>query len=195
MHLTKIVRLTKRSKVVTLKFLILPGIGNSDENHWQTLWENKSRDFQRIQQADWNNPDCSEWQNNLEEAVVALGKNTFLIAHSLSCLLVSHWASRSNLSNAGALLVAPPDPNAAVFPKEAVRFSDFPSKKFAFPSIVVSSENDPYAEIDFSRNCASLWGAEFVSIGKCGHINSSSGFGFWPQGELLLERLVKKVYA
>lgn len=59
----------------------------------------------------------------------------------------------------------------------------------------MASENDPYAELEFSRSCASSWGAEFVSIGMSGHVNVSSGFGHWPEGELLLENLVKKINA
>lgn len=177
---------------MSFKFLILPGIGNSDENHWQSIWESKNSDFTRIEQENWESPSCADWLNKLEENVCALGGNTILIAHSLSCLLVVHWASRTKLKIAGALLVAPPDPKSPSFPKEALSFSNFPLQTLNFVSTVVASENDPYADIVFSRNCANSWGSEFVNIGMSGHVNASSGFGYWSYGELLLENLVKK---
>jgi len=180
---------------VSLKFLILPGIGNSDENHWQSLWERKNSNFIRIQQEDWDGPICADWLKKLEESVFSLGENTILIAHSLSCLLVAHWASYTKLKVAGALLVAPPDPEAKIFPKAALNFSGFSLNSFSFLSTVVASENDPYATLEFSRGCANSWGSEFVNIGMSGHVNTSSGFGYWPYGELLLENLVKKVNA
>lgn len=181
--------------IVSLKFLILPGMGNSDENHWQSLWESQNSYFTRIQQNDWENPNCTDWKIKLEESVCALGQNTILIAHSLSCLLVAHWASCTKLKIAGALLVAPPDPRAHIFPKEALSFSDFPMIPFSFLSAVVASENDPYADLEFSRHCANSWGSVFVNIGMCGHVNSFSGFGYWPYGKLLLDNLIKKINA
>ena len=39
------------------------------------------------------------------------------------------------------------------------------------------------------RSFAAAWGTEFIDIGAAGHINTASGFGPWPFGEVLLERL------
>jgi predicted alpha/beta hydrolase family esterase len=36
---------------------------------------------------------------------------------------------------------------------------------------------------------AAAWGAEFVDMGAAGHINTASGFGPWPQGLILRDRL------
>ena len=36
---------------------------------------------------------------------------------------------------------------------------------------------------------AKAWGAELVDIGNAGHINTASGYGEWPEGERLLQRL------
>jgi len=151
--------------------------------------------FKRIQQKNWESPICGDWLNQLEQDVRDLGANTILIAHSLSCLLVAHWAAQTTLKIAGALLVAPPDPEAQVFPKEAHGFSDFPLRPFNLISTVVASENDPYADIEFSRSCANSWGSDFINIGMAGHINAASGLNDWPQGELILENLVNKMDA
>jgi hypothetical protein len=174
---------------VKVPTLIIPGIGNSDHAHWQTLWESANPGFVRVRQRDWNNPVCSEWVNVLEQAVAEMGESPVLVAHSLGCLCVAHWAARTTFKIRGAMLVAPPDPEAAGFPSEAIGFSPVPLHPFAFPSIVVASSNDPYGSLAFARSCAKAWGSRFVNIGPVGHINSESGFGNWPVGWALYQEL------
>ncbi len=169
--------------------LILPGIGNSDHAHWQTLWESANSECVRVQQRDWNRPVCDEWVNVLEQAVAETGESLVLVAHSLGCLCVAHWAARTTLKIKGALLVAPPDPKDAGFPSEATGFSPLPMRSFSFPSIVVASSNDPYGSLDFARSCALAWGSRFVNIGPAGHINSESGLGEWAEGWALYQEL------
>lgn len=169
--------------------LILPGIGNSDPAHWQSLWEAGNPSFVRVQQRDWDSPVCEEWLEVLEKSVAGFGVSAVLVAHSLACLLVAHWAARTQLKVKGALLVAPPYPDSPVFPKEAAGFSPLPLKPFTFPSIVVASSNDPYGNLEFAKSCALAWGSRFVDIGAVGHINSNSGLGAWRAGFALFQQL------
>jgi len=169
--------------------LILPGIGNSDADHWQSLWENMNPSFIRVQQTDWDHPACDVWLAALEKFVSQSVENTVLVAHSLACALVAHWAVQTTCKIKGALLVAPPNSDGPNFPKKAVGFSPLPLKPFAFPSIVVASTNDPYGNPGFAETCASAWGSRFVSIGAAGHINSTSGLGEWREGFSLLRQL------
>lgn len=162
--------------------LILPGIGNSDPSHWQSLWQLSHKNFKRVQQRDWDHPDCTEWVDVLNNSVAKIDGDIILVAHSLGCLLVSHWAAQTERQVKGALLVAPPDPIGAVFPKEAIGFSPFPMKLFDFPSIVVASSNDIYGDLDFTKSCAAAWGSHVVNIGEVGHINTRSGLGAWSEG-------------
>jgi hypothetical protein len=179
----------KRIALVNIPTLVIPGIGNSDHAHWQTLWESTNSTFVRVQQRDWNNPVCHEWVNVLEEAVAETGESPVLVAHSLGCLCVAHWAARTTLKVKGALLVALPDPEEAGFPSEAKGFSPVPLRSFGFPSIVVASSNDPYGSLGFARSCSLAWGSRFVNIGPVGHINSESGLGNWPEGLTLYQEL------
>jgi hypothetical protein len=179
----------KRIALVNIPTLILPGIGNSDHAHWQTLWESANSTFVRVQQRDWNSPVCHEWVNALEHAVAEMGESPVLVAHSLGCLCVAHWAARTTLKVKGALLVALPDPEEAGFPSEAKGFSPVPLRSFGFPSIVVASSNDPYGSLGFARSCSLAWGSRFVNIGPVGHINSESGLGNWPEGLTLYQEL------
>jgi predicted alpha/beta hydrolase family esterase len=167
---------------VNIPTLIIPGIGNSDYAHWQTLWESANSGFVRVQQRDWNRPVCDEWVNGLEQAVAEIGESPVLVAHSMGCLCVAHWVARTSRTIKGALLVAPPNPEEANFPSEARGFSPVPLGSFGFPSIVVASSNDPYGSLEFACSCASGWGSRFVNIGAAGHINSESGLGDWPEG-------------
>jgi len=169
--------------------LILPGIGNSGPQHWQSFWEQAHPDFERIQQRDWDNPICEEWSATLEVAVQRAGPDTILVAHSLACLVVAHWAAEQHAPIRGALLVAVPDPMGSNFPKEASGFLPTPMQSFTFPSIFVASTNDPYSTPEYALHLSKTWGSEFVNIGNHGHINANSGLGPWNEGYELLTKL------
>jgi predicted alpha/beta hydrolase family esterase len=169
--------------------LVLPGIGNSGPDHWQTLWEMANPAFVRVPQRNWDRPDCEEWCENLEKYAGRAGANVVLIAHSLACLLVAHWVARTHCKVRAALLVAPPNPDGPDFPEAAIGFSPLPMKPFTFPSIVVASSNDPYGSLEFARCCATVWGSRFVGIGAVGHINSESGLGAWREGFAMFQQL------
>ncbi|MGH8142109.1 MAG: RBBP9/YdeN family alpha/beta hydrolase, partial [Steroidobacteraceae bacterium] len=70
--------------------LILPGRGNSDPQHWQSLWETANPGFHRVIQDEWERVDCTAWQQRLESAVAAAGPGTVLAAHRLVLLLAVH---------------------------------------------------------------------------------------------------------
>ncbi len=170
--------------------LLLPGIGNSGPQHWQTYWEQANPSFERVQQRDWDNPNCEEWGAALEAAVKRKGSDdVIIVAHSLACLVVAHWAARPHTLIKAAMLVAVPDPAGPNFPREASGFSITPKVKFAFPSMVVASTDDPYSTLEHTSRFASAWGSELVNVGNCGHINASSGLGAWNKGYELLGKL------
>lgn len=174
---------------MTDPILLLPGIGNSGPRHWQTLWESTSPAMMRVEAADWHVPVCSEWVANLEAAIELSGSDTVLVAHSLGCLQVAQWAMRSRRRIKGALLVAVPDPKSPRFPRQVSGFTPLALQRFDFPSVVVASSNDPYAELCYARHCAEAWGSRLVNIGCVGHINELSGLDEWPQGKALLAEL------
>ena len=169
--------------------LTFPGIGNSGPEHWQSLWECSNPEFVRISQRDWDNPVCEEWASVLENTVQRLGSSVVVVAHSLACLAVVHWAARPHSPIKAALLVAIPNPDGPTFPTEAVGFSPLPRQQLSFPSIVVASTNDPYNSLAHAEAFASAWGSRLVNIGAAGHINASSDLGQWPEGYALLQRL------
>lgn len=175
---------------MSTQVLILPGIGNSGSEHWQSQWEASNPSYRRVTQRNWENPIRSEWQEELEQSVSLSGPNTVLVAHSLACLLVAHWAAYTQLRIKAALLVAVPNPVGPSFPAEAIGFTAVPQHPLPFKSIVVASTNDPYSSLIHAQECASSWSSQLVIIGAAGHINASSGLGVWKEGHSLLQGLM-----
>jgi predicted alpha/beta hydrolase family esterase len=167
--------------------IILPGIGGSGEAHWQTRWERADRSFQRFQPGNWDHPELEDWIAALDQAVAAQAEPPLLVAHSLACLLVAHWAARGGPAVRGALLVALPDPDGPAFPAEAASFREPPGAPLPFPALVIASTDDPYGSIGHAQQRAAAWRAGLVVPGALGHINGASGLGDWPLGLMLLE--------
>ncbi|HZW13641.1 MAG TPA: alpha/beta hydrolase [Noviherbaspirillum sp.] len=172
---------------MTHTILILPGLFNSGEGHWQTVWETQLPNAQRVQQSDWNTPDRARWVANLDAAIAASDRPVILAAHSLGCALTAWWAKECGTQPyaakvKGALLVAPPDVEHSTFPSFVTGFSPMPRATLPFKSIVVASSNDPWCSLPKAHDWAIQWGAQFNDIGPRGHINAESGLANWPQG-------------
>lgn len=168
--------------------IMLPGLGGSGVDHWQSLWERQDPCMRRFQPSSWDRPILTDWIAALERDIARSETPPILIAHSLACQLIAHWAPLWKTPILGAFLVAPPDPTGEVYLTEAGSFANPPRQRLPFPSMLVTSTDDPYGPYDHSRDNAEIWGSEFVSVGPLGHINSASGLGDWPDGKTLFER-------
>lgn len=172
------------------RLLMLPGYGNSGPLHWQSRWEALHPHVVRVQQRDWDFPVCAAWVATLDAAVCDAGAGVVLVAHSLGCLTVAHWAASAAAQSlafvAGALLVAPPDPSRADFPAQIQGFTEVPQGALPFASTVVMSTDDPYDPLHRAERYAQQWGSRLIRLDGVGHINSDSGLGDWPEGLALL---------
>lgn len=173
--------------------LTVPGLGGSGEGHWQTRWEDRYPWFSRVDLGLWDNPDRNLWVERLDAAIRRATGPVILVAHSLGCQLVAWWAALSSPSYrqpvAGALLVAPADPDHGLACNRISRFGPPPLHPMPFPTVLVASRNDPYASFDRSALFAKSWGSHLVDAGDAGHINAESGLGDWPLGLSLVDRL------
>lgn len=173
-----------------INYLIVPGLGGSGEKHWQTYFEQTQIGFVRVQQPNWDKPNLNVWVENLNIAVNQYQpESVVLVAHSLGCLTVLEWAKRYNCKIRAAMLVAPPDTELLNAELGYTLFSDFPKNKLDFPSVLVASSNDPWADIAKAENYAARWGSKFVNVGDAGHINQASGHYRWLEGLKLLYAL------
>jgi predicted alpha/beta hydrolase family esterase len=169
--------------------LIVPGIGGSGPEHWQSRWEAREPAFRRVQMPSWDRPELTGWLEALSAAVDSAGAPPVVVAHSLGCLAFAHFIARGGRARA-ALLVAPPDPDGPCYPAAAHGFGPAPRVRLPLPSRVVASRNDPYGGMVFARSCARAWESELVDVGEVGHINADSHLGDWPSGRALLADLL-----
>lgn len=176
-----------------LPVLILPGLGNSGPEHWQSHWERQDPLCERLLQDNWDTPDCQDWVAGLDRAIGQRTAPVVLAAHSSACALVARWsvvAPPHHLKLVlGALLVAPSDPDGPNYPEGPVGFGPVPLCSLPFASILVASADDRYIDPGQARRYAEAWGSRFVLLEAAGHINAASGFGLWPEGLTLLDSL------
>ena len=169
--------------------LVVSGLWDSGPEHWQTHWLKDQPDWSKVAHRDFAAPLRDEWVAELDAAIAACEGPPVLLAHSLGCMLVVQWAqSGSPLTIAGVMLVAPSDVEAESYPIHPNGFTPIPQVPLPFPSLLVASTNDEYADIGRSRAWAQAWGSELVELGDAGHINGDAGYGPWPEGLALLEK-------
>jgi uncharacterized protein len=171
-------------------YFIIPGYQGSGPDHWQTWIESKQPNFHRIQQKDWENPDLTEWADNIDKTIANYDpEEVVLVAHSLGCHTVAEWVKRYSKKVKAALLVAPPDADIIRKKVNENLLSETPTHHIPFRTALVASSNDPWISIEKAENYAKKWGSEFINIGDAGHINNLSGYGEWEQGYEILKRL------
>jgi uncharacterized protein len=171
-------------------YYIIPGLGNSDETHWQTYFESLDSNIKRINQVEWDAPNCADWLETIDLVLAETDLSTVvLIGHSLGCATIAHWVEKYKKTIKGAMLVAPSDletPQYATFPTTG--FTPMSLNKLPFKSIVVASSNDVWVTTERALHFANAWGSEFINIGEAGHINVASGHGEWKEGFELLKK-------
>ncbi|OCT22559.1 alpha/beta hydrolase [Pseudomonas putida] len=181
----------------SIRYLIVPGWQGSPDNHWQTHWQRSLPNSARVEQQDWLTPQRRDWVQALEQAIDAERSPVILIAHSLGCITVAHWAAQASPALLrrvrGALLVAPADVERPTCAPALRNFAPIPLHALPFPSQVVSSDNDPAVSVPRALYLAKAWGAEAGLLSNAGHINVKSGHERWEQGFAYLYRLQGRI--
>lgn len=176
-----------------IRYLIVPGWQGSAEDHWQSHWQRVLPGSERLEQHDWLTPRRADWVAALDACIARDPRPTLLIAHSLGCITVAHWAASAPTEHLarlrGALLVAPADVQRARCPAPLQNFAPIARQRLPFPSLLVGSDNDPAASAERARELASDWGSQAVILPAAGHINVQSGHQRWEQGFAYLYRL------
>jgi uncharacterized protein len=179
--------------------LVVPGWHGSGSNHWQAIWRAEHRGWRWVEQRDWATPECWEWVNRLDQAVADCPGPVIVVAHSLGCIAVAHWATivqkRFREKVVGAFLVAPADVERENAPREIRGFAPFPKCRIPVPTMLIASENDHCMTFPVARSLAGRWGSDLVNAGPAGHINVASGHGPWPEGKTLLSGFLRDLAA
>lgn len=182
-------------KTADCDILIVPGLGNSGPDHWQSRWERKLPTARRIEQRDWDRPDREEWTAAIAHAVAATARPVVLVAHSLGVVAAAVAAPALTPGRVrGAFLVCPPDVTRDDMP-EAVKasYTVAPRDPLPFPSLLVASRTDPYCSFEAADDFAADWGSLLVDAGASGHINVASGHGPWPEGLTRFATLMTRI--
>ena len=175
--------------------LVVPGLGGSGADHWQTRWEGKLSTARRVEQADWDRPEREAWTERLVTAVWESRRPVVLVAHSLGVATVVQAApSLPQRVVRGAFMVGLPDVERPDMPPEIdPAFSPLPRDPLPFPSLLVASRDDPFCAYERAEDFAYAWGAAIVDAGTAGHLNSESGFGPWPEGLMRFAGFLKRL--
>jgi predicted alpha/beta hydrolase family esterase len=177
--------------------LIIPGLGGSGPDHWQSRWNAKLPTARGVVQADWGRPELAAWRDRIVEEVAREARPVVLVAHSLGVLAAVHAApflakGESGGKVKGGFLVAPPSAKVlAGLDALDPAFLAVPDEPLPFLSLVIASRDDPFSTFADSEALARTLGAELIDAGFSGHINSESGHGPWPEGLLRFAGFLK----
>lgn len=178
---------SRRRELSVADILIVPGRGGSGHDHWQSHFERRYPNAQRVQQNGWDNPDLESWATRIADTGRSADSPQLVIAHSFGCLAAVYAVLQCKASTDALLLVAPADPERFGIPDEWIRHP------LPVPSLLVGSDTDPWLDAGRARTLANVWGSHFLCLGDAGHINVASGFGAWPDCEELAAALLQRV--
>lgn len=168
--------------------LMIPGRGNSEPEHWQSIIERRLPGVRRVHQDDWDSPSLDRWSSNIDRAVRTLVHPPLLVAHSFGCLAAAYAQIALGTPVGATLFVAPADPQRFGLP------FDLFAKPLARPAVLIASDNDPWLTLEKAERLADDWGARCANLGSAGHINVASGHGVWPLGKALIESMRAQLY-
>jgi predicted alpha/beta hydrolase family esterase len=180
-------QLAELSVIANTPVVIVPGLNNSDESHWQSIWQSQLPNSRRIFVHEWSKPDLEKWRQGILKALRGLPSPALLIGHSFGALAATSIARDFPELVAGVFLVAPADPD-----KFRIA-SRLPQDILPVPGVVIASDNDPWMKDSKAAFWSLVWGANFLRIKGLGHINSESAIGYWPEGINQLTTLVRRI--
>ena len=161
--------------------VIVPGVGGSEHQHWQSWLQRQLVSSSRVEQKNWDRPVLSEWIEQFVNTVQ-------IVAHSFGCLtsvaaLAEHPELQLQVKK--LILVAPANParfGEAGFARHSLTdYKDyFHQLKINVPATLLISENDPWLDFFDALQLAKSWQLTPINLGQVGHINVASGFGPFP---------------
>lgn len=183
--------------------VIVPGVGGSEHDHWQSWLQRQLKSCSRVQPQDWNKPVLHAWVEQFVKTVQAIQEPIQIVAHSFGCLttvaaLAQHPELNQKIKN--LVLVAPANParfGDAGFARESQNDYQqyFHQLKLQVPTQMIISENDPWLNFQDALQLAKAWKIRPKNLGQVGHINVASGFGPFPEiyDFLISENVLKNI--
>lgn len=170
--------------------LIVPGVGGSEYDHWQSWLQRDLMQCSRVEQKDWNYPILKKWVAEFVQSIQKIDDDIEIVAHSFGCLtslaaLAQHPNLMHNIKK--LILVAPANPER--FGEQGFAHDSQNNysayfhtlKKLQVPTVMLISENDPWLSFEDAQVLANSWEIKPINLGQVGHINVASGFGPFPE--------------
>ncbi|KVZ18758.1 RBBP9/YdeN family alpha/beta hydrolase [Burkholderia stagnalis] len=181
----------------TPTILIVPGLRDHVEDHWQTHLERRLPNARSVAPLERDKLSRAARVAALDAALAAIDGPVVLVAHSAGVMITVHWARQATRAIQGALLATPadldepmPDGYPTMEALDAHGWTPVPTQRLPFPSLVAASRNDPLARFERVEALAAGWGSRFVDLGEVGHLNPASGYGEWPGAAALIAELL-----
>lgn len=167
-------RLEQLSEMFTV--ILVPGLRDSDEHHWQSCWSRRFPLWKRIRQRNWRDPDIDGWISAIRREDFTCQRPAILVGHSFGALAACRLVQTQTLPVAGLVLVAPAEPSLFELEDRVL------PRALPTHSIMFVSHNDPLMSFKRAQFWSECWGARLIDIGDAGHINTAAGFGEWEYG-------------
>lgn len=182
---------------MSFNILIVPGYHGSGEAHWQSWLEGELPQARRVSGIDWEQPVLHAWSKAIVQELDRSPYPTIIVAHSFGCLASALAIAQRPQSVAGAILVAPADPERfGLFGARTEQDRNdasiapyLPGSELNTLGLIIGSANDPWMKLQHGYAWAKRWGMAFHNAGQVGHINIESGFGPWPLIKVLTQSL------
>jgi predicted alpha/beta hydrolase family esterase len=170
------------------RLLVIPGLGDSPPDHWQSWLQSRHPGAVRVVQRDWAQADLDRWAARIGSVLARSGPGPWLaVAHSFGVLaLVRHLTLQPASPVAAALLVAPADPDKFGLGEH------LPHGALPVPSTLVLSGTDPWLALPKGQRWAQRWGSACIHLGAAGHVNVASGFRTLPLAEHWMQALAQR---
>jgi len=165
------------------KVLLLHGWGGSDFPHWQSwLAGELAKEYGSVSFLKFSNfdfPQKDEWMEELTSELDNFNPD-IVICHSLANTLWFHLCNERVIQEIEKLyLVAPPTLDAKIEELKSFFPVKIPKKLYAKKTLLVSSTNDPYMDMQEVQRLSSTLHVEMKTLKNAGHINADSGYGEW----------------
>ena len=174
--------------------LMVPGLGGSGPDHWQSRWERQLSTARRVEQAAGTNPPERLGRPHRQggRPVQAPGRSRRPLPRRGA---VAHAAAGlAGPRVRGAFLVGLPDVENPDLVPGVDDFGPIPRDPLPFPSVLIASRTDPYCAFDKRARTWPIRGARRSSMrGTPGHVNTEIGHGPWPEGLMRFAGFLKRL--
>ncbi len=172
--------------------LIVPNLGGAAEGDWPSRWRAKLSTARFVHPPDPADRRREAWTEAVARAALEAQRPALFIGHGLGAVATGDASAALDGADVrGAFLVAPPDAQGL----ERLTSSDWTPARapLPWPSVVVTSRNDPQGVYDAVAALATDWGAELIDAGEAGGLDAASGHGPWPEGLMRLAAFIKGI--